>query len=220
MQKFVSLNMIFSIVLLLSTFSIYINSSDLSYAQVYEYVDREENFSITIPPTWEVVPNPNTVTTSNVSNASSTSDELLYYDQNTAIAIKLKGISDLDFDKHTYITVTVRDLGSYLSLNETENNNINLSQVVDNRINRLETGLSDLIYYDLLNQNSTMTLGGEPAYQIQYITTLVPVNYFNVDTIAIHDGKLFDIYFNTGELMASQTLPDLNAILKSFQFIN
>jgi hypothetical protein len=95
-----------------------------------------------------------------------------------------------------------------------------LDDVVQDEINQLQTGILQDISHEILNQNNTITFGGERAHQIQYITDIMGLNTFNVDTMAIHNGKLYNIHFNTGELMVPETLPDMNTVVKTFRFMN
>jgi hypothetical protein len=209
MQK-ITISVIMSIVLAFGIIETMTINSNV-FAQSNEYQSQEGQFTIEIPPNWEVVPK---------LNNPMMNSGFPYYAPATAVALKLQGIDAIDLDRHTYITITIQELEQYLDRTTLEVNTKTFDDVVQDEINMLETGILQDVSHEILNQNNTITLGGERAHQIQYITDIMGLNTFNVDTVAIHNDKKYKIHFNTGELMVPETLPAMNTIVNSFKFVN
>lgn len=211
------------------TISLFIMSSLLlglsytqsSYSQLTEHIEKEENFSFLIPSDWKVVPKPDNITKVN----KSTSDflfngEFPYYEHqnNTIVALKLGGISEMDLDRHSYITISVKNLGGHFNSNSSANNGKTQSKLLEILSQDIENDISKGFPPNVINKNSTITLDDRPAFQIIY----EPLGCFcqEANIIIIHYEKLYDIYLHAGVFRADKALQDLNNITSSFRFLN
>lgn len=211
------------------TISLFIMSSLLlelsytqnSYSQLTEHIEKEENFSLLIPSDWKVVSKPDNITKVNKSSSDLLfNGELPYYEQqnDTIVALKLGGISEMDLDRHSYITISVKNLEEHFNSNIYANHSKTQSKLLEILSQDIENDLSKGFPPNLINKNATITIDDQPAFQIIY----EPLGCFCQETniIVIHNGKLYDIYLHAGEFRADKALQDLNNISSSFRFLN
>ncbi|GKS62288.1 hypothetical protein YTPLAS21_17460 [Candidatus Nitrosocosmicus sp.] len=190
-------------------------------AQRIEITDKEASFSFLIPSNWKVVSRPDNTSIDNKESSSGFpfNTQFPYYEQqnNTILALKLKGISEMDLDKHSYITISVKDLG-HITSNIASKNNKTQSESLEVLSQRLDNNLSQLIPTKVITKNSTITLDNQSAFQIRY----EPLGCFcqEVNTVTIHNGKLFDIFLHAGEFMVARALVGLENITSSIRFLN
>ncbi len=198
-----------------------LSSTLSSYSQLTEHIDNEENFSFLIPSDWKVVSKPDDIT----KEDKSTSDSLLnvefpYYEQqnNTIVALTLRGISEMDLDRHSYIAISVQNLEKYFDFDISSNIDKTESELLEIISQEIENNLSKGFSLNVINKNSTSTLDGQPAFQIIF----EPLGCFCLEgnTITVHNGKLYDIHFHAGVFMTDKALQDLNNLTSSFHFLN
>lgn len=212
------------------TISLFIMSSLLlglsytqsSYSQLTEHIEKEENFSFLIPSDWKVVSKPDNITKVNKSSSDLLfNGEFPYYEQqnNTIVALKLGGISEMDLDRHSYITISVKNLEHFNS-NISANNDKTQSKLLEILSQDIENDLSKGKGFppNVISKNSTITIDDQPAFQIIY----EPLGCFcqEANIIVIHYEKLYDIYLHAGQFRADKALQDLNNITSSFRFLN
>lgn len=124
------------------TISLFIMSSLLlglsytqsSYSNLTEHIEKEENFSFLIPSDWKVVSKPDNITKVNKSSSDLPfNGEFSYYEQqnNTIVALRLGGISEMDLDRHSYITISVKNLAEYINSNISANNGKTQSKLLE-----------------------------------------------------------------------------------------
>jgi hypothetical protein len=114
--------------------------------------------------------------------------------------------SALDREFGASLDITVRKVQPYLDTDTMTLKNTTLQQFVQQKL--------DVPYYsDLIRQNET-TVGGEPAWKIEYNG---PAFYhFDIDTI--FNGKVYTLSYGDEPLKVPESLPIVNKMVKSFQF--
>jgi hypothetical protein len=162
----------------------------------------------------------------NITKVNKSASDLLfngdfqYYEQQnyTIVALQLVGISEMDLDRNSYMTISVRNLAEYFDSNISANNGKIQSKLLEILSQGIENDLSKGFPPELLNKNSTITLDDRPAFQIIY----EPLGCFcqEANIIVKHYGKLYDIYLHAVEFRADKALKDLNNITSSFRFLN
>lgn len=193
--------------------------TDTSYPQIQRQVEDKEDFSFLVPNDWKIVLKPENVSTANKSSSGfPLIGEFPYYEQqnNTILALKLEGISEMDLDRHSYITISVKDLREFTfntSSNIDNTNNTSLEIFSQDLINNLSKGFPP----NIITKNSTITLDNQHAFQITY----EPIGCFcqKGNTIVIYDGKLYEIFFHSGEFMKDEVSLGLTKIINSFRFL-
>ncbi len=190
-------------------------------AQSIEITDNDDSFSFLIPSDWKVISRPDNTSTDKKESSSgfSFNGEFPYYEHqnNTIVALTLDGISDMDLDRHTYITVSVTDLVQ-ITTNISSNNNKTQSESLEVLSQNIENNLSKGFPTNVISKNTTLTLDNQNAFQIRY----EPLGCFcqEANTVTIHNGKLYDIFFHAGEFMVAKALQGLDTITKSFRFLS
>lgn len=194
--------------------------TDTSYSQIQRQVEYKENFSFFVPKDWTIVSKPDNISTANKSSSGFPFNaQFPYYEQqnNTVVALTLNGISEMDLDRHSYITISVKDLdefGSNTSSNNNKTNNESLEVLSRNLIDNL----SKEFLPNIITKNSTTTLDNQYAFEIIY----EPLGCFCLEgyIIGIYDGKLYTIFFHAGEFMKDEVLLDLDTITRTLKFLD
>ena len=185
--------------LLLMAGCILISTLQATLAQIIKTYTNE-HFTIRYPSNWEISP----------KNSS-----FPYY--GTSTVISFRPISNCEnLTDHPSLSVTLTDVEKVLDRKDMKVKPKTLEQIANDTIIFYKNpGPLGDTQFKLL-KNTTLTVGGQPGRQIQYITQ--SLGLFAMETYVIKDGKLYTISFGTPELMIPEMLPVAKNMTQSFQF--
>jgi hypothetical protein len=185
--------------LLLMAGWILISTSQVTLAQNIETYTSKQ-FTIRYPTNWEISPK-----------------NLTFPYYGTATVISFRPISNSeDLTDHPALSITLTDVEKVFDRTDMKVKPKTLEQIANDTIIFYKNpGPLGDTQFKLL-KNTTLTVGGQPGRQIQYITQ--SLGLFAMETYVIKDGKLYTISFSAPELRIPEMLSVAKNITQSFQF--
>jgi photosystem II reaction center protein PsbP len=172
---------------------------NLTLAQNIETYTSKQ-FTIRYPTNWEISPK-----------------NLTFPYYGTATVISFRPISNSeDLTDHPALSITLTDVEKVFDRTDMKVKPKTLEQIANDTIIFYKNpGPLGDTQFKLL-KNTTLTVGGQPGRQIQYITQ--SLGLFAMETYVIKDGKLYTISFSAPELRIPEMLSVAKNITQSFQF--
>ena len=191
--NFCVLSIIFTIIIFA------LNQTSSAQSDTFEkYANKDFNFTIQHPSEWK----------------ADDRDDGVYFEIRENPDDKLE-FGDLSIPRSSYFDILVGKLEPQLDYNTMTLQNPTLEQIVQGR---LDSEVLDWNSETLIRKNQ-VTVGGNDGVKIELTSNQNDKDYYDLDIFTIADGKLYTLRYHEKPLKVPETLPLVNKMVDSLQFI-